>query len=171
MQANVRGLFWSHWRWSNLWISYFFLKYLMYQSFGNCKNERCSLIQFILKAYKLLIKSTFMELRIMTPLFSALYPGLYPSSAIPVIKAISPSEGWTTGGSTVIIIGDNFFDGIQVWPLTQLHFVQGKWWIAKKEAITFRLAPYVTSGYKEKKGTIRCHMCTARSRGPTRPLK
>ncbi|XP_014661553.1 PREDICTED: transcription factor COE3-like [Priapulus caudatus] len=32
----------------------------------------------------------------------------------PCIKAISPSEGWTTGGTTVIIIGDNFFDGIQV---------------------------------------------------------
>ena len=46
--------------------------------------------------------------------FPALYPGLYPTSAIPVIKAISPSEGWTTGGSTVIIIGDNFFDGLQV---------------------------------------------------------
>ena len=40
--------------------------------------------------------------------------GLYPSAAIPCIKAISPSEGWTTGGSTVIIIGDNFFDGLQV---------------------------------------------------------
>ncbi|ELK36800.1 Transcription factor COE3 [Myotis davidii] len=26
----------------------------------------------------------------------------------------SPSEGWTTGGATVIIIGDNFFDGLQV---------------------------------------------------------
>ena len=25
-----------------------------------------------------------------------------------------PSEGWTTGGSTVIIVGDNFFDGLQV---------------------------------------------------------
>lgn len=45
---------------------------------------------------------------------SALYPGLYPAAAIPCIKAISPSEGWTTGGSTVIIIGDNFFDGLQV---------------------------------------------------------
>jgi len=33
---------------------------------------------------------------------------------VPCIKAISPSEGWTTGGSTVIIIGDNFFDGLQV---------------------------------------------------------
>jgi hypothetical protein len=35
-------------------------------------------------------------------------------SATPCIKAICPSEGWTTGGSTVIIIGDNFFDGLQV---------------------------------------------------------
>lgn len=34
--------------------------------------------------------------------------------ATPCIKAISPSEGWTTGGAMVIIIGDNFFDGLQV---------------------------------------------------------
>ncbi|XP_070212627.1 transcription factor collier-like [Littorina saxatilis] len=34
--------------------------------------------------------------------------------ATPIIKAICPSEGWTTGGTTVIIIGDNFFDGLQV---------------------------------------------------------
>ncbi|XP_016160726.1 PREDICTED: transcription factor COE4-like, partial [Ficedula albicollis] len=34
--------------------------------------------------------------------------------ATPCIKAISPSEGWTTGGATVIVIGDNFFDGLQV---------------------------------------------------------
>lgn len=44
-------------------------------------------------------------------------PGLTPGflcSATPTIKAICPSEGWTTGGTTVIIIGDNFFDGLQV---------------------------------------------------------
>ncbi|NXY39107.1 COE2 factor, partial [Pomatorhinus ruficollis] len=35
-------------------------------------------------------------------------------SSTPCIKAISPSEGWTTGGAMVIIIGDNFFDGLQV---------------------------------------------------------
>jgi len=46
--------------------------------------------------------------------YNSLYPGLYPAAAIPCIKAISPSEGWTTGGGTVIIIGDNFFDGLQV---------------------------------------------------------
>ncbi|XP_047616634.1 transcription factor COE3 isoform X10 [Phacochoerus africanus] len=38
----------------------------------------------------------------------------YLDNATPCIKAISPSEGWTTGGATVIIIGDNFFDGLQV---------------------------------------------------------
>ncbi|NXG39485.1 COE1 factor, partial [Dromaius novaehollandiae] len=37
-----------------------------------------------------------------------------PEAATPCIKAISPSEGWTTGGATVIVIGDNFFDGLQV---------------------------------------------------------
>lgn len=42
----------------------------------------------------------------------------YPRDAgmitTPCIKAICPSEGWTSGGTTVIIIGDNFFDGLQV---------------------------------------------------------
>ncbi|XP_069964413.1 transcription factor collier isoform X3 [Bactrocera oleae] len=44
------------------------------------------------------------------------YDGLYPPLpvATPCIKAISPSEGWTSGGATVIIVGDNFFDGLQV---------------------------------------------------------
>jgi early B-cell factor len=42
--------------------------------------------------------------------------GIYPPLpvATPCIKAVSPSEGWTTGGAHVIIIGDNFFDGLQV---------------------------------------------------------
>lgn len=42
--------------------------------------------------------------------------GLYPPLpvATPCIKAISPSEGWTSGGAQVIIVGDNFFDGLQV---------------------------------------------------------
>ena len=43
------------------------------------------------------------------PYFSGLL-----SASVPTIKAICPSEGWTTGGTTVIIIGDNFFDGLQV---------------------------------------------------------
>jgi early B-cell factor len=40
--------------------------------------------------------------------------GGFLCAATPTIKAICPSEGWTTGGTTVIIIGDNFFDGLQV---------------------------------------------------------
>ena len=41
--------------------------------------------------------------------------GLYPvTTLVPQIKAISPSEGWTAGGQTVVIIGENFFDGLQV---------------------------------------------------------
>ncbi|CRL08068.1 CLUMA_CG020960, isoform A [Clunio marinus] len=42
--------------------------------------------------------------------------GIYPPlpMATPCIKAVSPSEGWTKGGDSVIIIGDNFFDGLQV---------------------------------------------------------
>lgn len=34
--------------------------------------------------------------------------------ATPQIKSICPSEGWTSGGTTVVIIGDNFFEGLQV---------------------------------------------------------
>jgi early B-cell factor len=35
-------------------------------------------------------------------------------TATPCIKAISPNEGWTTGNLTCTIIGDNFFEGLQV---------------------------------------------------------
>ncbi|NWZ16440.1 COE2 factor, partial [Agelaius phoeniceus] len=42
------------------------------------------------------------------------FDGCLFCAATPCIKAISPSEGWTTGGAMVIIIGDNFFDGLQV---------------------------------------------------------
>ncbi|MFH4975180.1 hypothetical protein AB6A40_001889 [Gnathostoma spinigerum] len=35
-------------------------------------------------------------------------------AASPVIKAICPSEGWTTGGTLVVIIGDHFYEGLQV---------------------------------------------------------
>lgn len=34
--------------------------------------------------------------------------------ATPCIKHITPSEGWTHGGASVTILGDNFFDGLQV---------------------------------------------------------
>ncbi|KAI0989107.1 hypothetical protein GJ496_000327 [Pomphorhynchus laevis] len=32
---------------------------------------------------------------------------------VPVIKGMYPNEGWTAGGSSVVIVGDNFFDGMQ----------------------------------------------------------
>ncbi|XP_015789518.1 transcription factor collier [Tetranychus urticae] len=40
-------------------------------------------------------------------------PAEVPYSATPSIKSIFPSEGWTNGGSQVVIIGDNFFEGLQ----------------------------------------------------------
>lgn len=35
-------------------------------------------------------------------------------AATPLIKAICPNEGPVTGGTTVVIVGDNFFEGLQV---------------------------------------------------------
>ncbi|CAL2051519.1 unnamed protein product [Caenorhabditis brenneri] len=32
----------------------------------------------------------------------------------PVIKALCPSEGWLQGGTQVVVIGENFFEGLQV---------------------------------------------------------
>jgi early B-cell factor len=32
----------------------------------------------------------------------------------PVIKHIQPNEGWLVGGQVVLILGENFFDGLQV---------------------------------------------------------
>lgn len=36
-----------------------------------------------------------------------------PYAATPTIKAVIPSEGWTTGTHQAVIIGDNFFEGLQ----------------------------------------------------------
>ena len=36
------------------------------------------------------------------------------TDAVPVIKAMIPNEGWITGGMHVVILGENFFEGIQV---------------------------------------------------------
>ncbi|KIH69609.1 IPT/TIG domain protein [Ancylostoma duodenale] len=32
----------------------------------------------------------------------------------PLIKALCPSEGWIQGGTQVIVIGENFFEGLQI---------------------------------------------------------
>lgn len=58
-----------------------------------------------------ILSAAFKSLPHPLPHFLSLSPW---EAATPCIKAISPSEGWTTGGATVIIIGDNFFDGLQV---------------------------------------------------------
>lgn len=53
----------------------------------------------------------------MAILFVFSFSGLYATPGhphTPTIKAMSPSEGWISGGQTVVIIGENFFDGLQV---------------------------------------------------------
>ena len=47
-------------------------------------------------------------------IFIKTFVSIAPFAAAPCIKALSPSEGWTTGGTNVVILGDNFFDGLQV---------------------------------------------------------
>jgi early B-cell factor len=37
-----------------------------------------------------------------------------PAISVPVIKAVCPNEGTTAGGITVVLIGENFFEGLQV---------------------------------------------------------
>ena len=50
-------------------------------------------------------------------LFLCLVPAAVGQAApqmMPIILAICPNEGWTTGGSLICIIGENFFRGLQV---------------------------------------------------------
>jgi len=46
-----------------------------------------------------------------TKTISSLSESLIPT---PVIKHIQPNEGWVVGGQVVLILGENFFDGLQV---------------------------------------------------------
>ena len=46
--------------------------------------------------------------------FNSNFLGVYSPALSPTVKAVTPSEGWTQGGQTVIIIGENFYDGLQV---------------------------------------------------------
>uniref|UniRef100_A0A8C7K7L2 Transcription factor COE4 n=1 Tax=Oncorhynchus kisutch TaxID=8019 RepID=A0A8C7K7L2_ONCKI len=94
-------------------------------------------------------------------------PPSYLEHATPCIKAISPSEGWTTGGATVIIIGENFFDGLQVIFGTMLVWSE----LITAHAIRVQTPPRhipgvveVTLSYKSKqfcKGTPGCYIYTA----------
>ena len=36
------------------------------------------------------------------------------SDETPRIRALCPEEGWITGYTSVVIIGDNFYEGLQV---------------------------------------------------------
>ncbi|GMT05859.1 hypothetical protein PENTCL1PPCAC_28033, partial [Pristionchus entomophagus] len=36
------------------------------------------------------------------------------AGSAPVLKAICPTEGWVQGGTQVVLVGENFFDGLQV---------------------------------------------------------
>ena len=47
--------------------------------------------------------------------FYIFFSAAYNPALSPTVKHVSPQEGWTHGGQTVIIIGDNFFDGLQVY--------------------------------------------------------
>ena len=68
-------------------------------------------------------------------------------AATPCIKAISPSEGWTTGGATVILIGDNFFDGLQVVFGTMLVWSE--------------VSGEVLDSYRNQRGTYCCQICSS----------
>lgn len=79
--------------------------------------------------------------------------GVVPFTATPCIKAIQPPEGWTHGGSTVVIIGDNFFDGLQVVFGTMLVWSE----LVTSHAIKVQVPPRhiagvveVTLSYKQK---------------------
>ena len=81
------------------------------------------------KQYLIIITLEFIQLRIIMFFKKKVNPNNQSSSssasstssttnalylATPQIKSICPSEGWTSGGTTVVIIGDNFFEGLQV---------------------------------------------------------
>ncbi len=71
-------------------------------------------------------------------------------AATPCIKAISPSEGWTTGGATVILIGDNFFDGLQV--------VFGTMLVWSEVTLTWSI---INNQYRQQMATVLSYHCAS----------
>jgi len=51
------------------------------------------------------------EMIIIVCILSLFLESLIPT---PAIKHIQPNEGWVVGGQVVLILGENFFDGLQV---------------------------------------------------------
>ncbi|OAF70041.1 Transcription factor COE2 [Intoshia linei] len=68
---------------------------------------------------------------------------LFNPSNIPNIKTISPTEGWMNGGTEVIVIGENFFDGIQVAFGTDIVWAE----VLSEHAVKVLSPPTTTSGY------------------------
>jgi early B-cell factor len=74
------------------------------------------------------------------------------SSSAPAIKAVCPAEGPTVGGTTVVIVGDNFFEGLQVVFGTVLLWGE----LVSQHAIKLQLPPRhagpceITLSYKGK---------------------
>ncbi len=66
----------------------------------------------------------------------------FPESLIPtpVIKHIQPNEGWLVGGQVVLILGENFFDGLQVMFNTMVVYSEVCLWLMfRKETNVFFL--------------------------------
>lgn len=75
--------------------------------------------------------------------------------ATPCIKAISPSEGWTSGGAQVIIVGDNFFDGLQVVFGTMLVWSEVRFY----ENFSFVVIKFIYFTFKIVADNITCDSC------------
>lgn len=74
---------------------------------------------------------------------------LEPMEAPPLVKALIPSEGWTSGGSQVIIIGENFFEGLQVifgnclvWSVEVKHRVEISTFKSRAHAFYFEIISF-----------------------------
>ena len=57
----------------------------------------------------------------------------------PVIKHIQPNEGWLVGGQAVLILGENFFDGLQVMFNTMVVYSEVSLSLSREHAHSIRL--------------------------------
>jgi len=76
-----------------------------------------------------------------------------PLRKMPKIHAISPSEGWTIGGQTIIVIGDNFVPGLHV--IFGDHAVLGQ--LITSHAIRVQSPPRPNPGIVCVTLAIECH--------------
>lgn len=99
--------------------------------------------------------------------------------ATPCIKHITPSEGWTHGGASVTILGDNFFDGLQVvfgsnlvWSEVSINHKQTKisyfittWYVYTTKRLHNRDGPEFKRSVEERGRVLVRSNLTATSRG------